>query len=193
MIYFLQPQGRAFVKIGSTRHVGRRADALQTANPDELIILGVIAGGCAKETAIHSRFAHLHVRGEWFRYTREIYLFLKANAEDYQPQIHDPEANGAAGLSKWQASIAAVRPTLQERGRRIRVWVAHFLDRTSLVLQWYDPNTGKRCSKTARTSNRDEAELRRADLEAALNFSRCNGGPIAQPAELPRRPAAPTT
>jgi hypothetical protein len=52
--------------------------------------------------------------------------------------------------------------------------VQKFPDRANLVLQWSDPDTGKRRSKTAGTRDRNLAELRRADLEAALNSGVCN-------------------
>src|SRR5262249_4643169 len=51
--------------------------------------------------------------------------------------------------------------------KRIVVWVQHFGDRDTLMLQWYDPNTGK--SKSAGTCNPLEAEKIRADLEYELN------------------------
>src|SRR5262249_17427186 len=70
-------------------------------------------------------------------------------------------------------------PTLQRRigmsenhSKRIVVWVQHFADRPYLMLQWHDPVTGKRKSKSAETNNPKDAELKRADLEADLNHGR---------------------
>ena len=34
-------------------------------------------------------------------------------------------------------------------GKRVVVWVQNFPDRPHLMLQWHDPETGKRKSKTA--------------------------------------------
>jgi hypothetical protein len=53
--------------------------------------------------------------------------------------------------------------------RRIVVWVQHFADRPYLMLQWYDPITGKRKSRSAETNNPVHAEDKRADLEYELN------------------------
>jgi integrase len=53
--------------------------------------------------------------------------------------------------------------------KRITVWVQHFADREYLMLQWHDPDTGKRKSKSAGTNNPLQAEQRRADLEYELN------------------------
>jgi integrase len=56
--------------------------------------------------------------------------------------------------------------------QRIHVWVQEFKDRKSLMLQWIDPDTGKRKSKSAETSDPDQAEIARADHEADLNAGR---------------------
>lgn len=52
---------------------------------------------------------------------------------------------------------------------RVRVWVQHFKDRPALVLQWIDPETGARKSKSAKTDNSATAEKHRCDLEYELN------------------------
>jgi integrase len=53
--------------------------------------------------------------------------------------------------------------------KRVTVWVQHFADRPYLMLQWLDPDTGKRKSKSAKTDNEEAAEKKRADLEYELN------------------------
>jgi integrase len=53
--------------------------------------------------------------------------------------------------------------------KRIVVWVQAFTDRPGLVLQWHDPDTGRRKSKSAGTPDPDAAEQARADLEYELN------------------------
>jgi integrase len=53
--------------------------------------------------------------------------------------------------------------------KRIHVWVSVFNDRPALMLQWYDPVTRRRRSRSARTEDADEAEAARADLEYELN------------------------
>jgi hypothetical protein len=159
VIYFVQPRGRPFVKIGYARCVRLRVDDLQMGNPDELVVLGVIPGSPATEAAIQERFAHLHVRGELFHLTGEVRLFVRDKAEAYRPDVHDPHADDAPGRQGWVTSLAAVRPVRPDRGRRARVWVQRCSDRANLMLQWLDPDTGKRRSKSAGTRDRDEAEL----------------------------------
>ncbi len=53
--------------------------------------------------------------------------------------------------------------------RRITVWVQRFKDRRNLMLQWIDPDSGVRRSKSARTADPSVAEKAKADLEYELN------------------------
>jgi integrase len=56
--------------------------------------------------------------------------------------------------------------------KRVTVWVQQFKDRPALMLQWLDPDTGKRKSKSAETADPDKAETARADLEYELNHGK---------------------
>jgi integrase len=56
--------------------------------------------------------------------------------------------------------------------QRVNVWVQRFSDRPTLVLQWFDPDTGARKSKSAKTTDEGEAEKARADLEYELNHGK---------------------
>jgi integrase len=53
--------------------------------------------------------------------------------------------------------------------KRITVWVQRFRDRPTLMLQWLDPDTGQRKTRTAGTADPDAAERKRADVEYELN------------------------
>ncbi len=55
------------------------------------------------------------------------------------------------------------------REKRIAVWVQKFKDRESPVLQWFDPDTGARRSKSSGATNEQDIERARADLEYELN------------------------
>jgi integrase len=55
---------------------------------------------------------------------------------------------------------------------RVKVWVQKFNDRPALMLQWIDPGTGKRKSKSAGTNDPEAADQARGDLEADLNNGR---------------------
>jgi integrase len=56
--------------------------------------------------------------------------------------------------------------------KQVKVWVQAFKDRPHLVLQWHDPDTGRRRSKSAGTADPKEAEQARADLEYELRHGK---------------------
>ena len=70
---------------------------------------------------------------------------------------------GCRGLSRKEFLVSE---------KRIKVWVQSFKDRPHLVLQWTDPETGRRKSKSAETADPKQADDARADLEADLNAGR---------------------
>lgn len=57
------------VKIGCADNAVRRLGTLQVGSPTELVLRGVFHTDDAPqfEADLHARFAHLRVRGEWFR------------------------------------------------------------------------------------------------------------------------------
>jgi integrase len=56
--------------------------------------------------------------------------------------------------------------------KRITVYVLRPSDRGILQLQWVDPDTGRRKTQSAGTTDAKEADIRAADLEADLNAGR---------------------
>jgi integrase len=56
--------------------------------------------------------------------------------------------------------------------KRVTVWVQRFKDRAHLMLQWIDPDTGKRKSRSAETDDEKKAEEARSDLEYELNHGK---------------------
>jgi integrase len=63
--------------------------------------------------------------------------------------------------------------------KRISVWVQQFKDRQTLMLQWIDPETGRRKSRSSGTDDPEKAETKRADLEYELNH-----GQYQEPSKL---------
>lgn len=75
------------VKIGFTdTRPDIRLKALQTGNPQELVLVGAIKGRSGLERTLHQAFAHLRIRGEWFRWTNEIAGYAETH-EDFTPWI----------------------------------------------------------------------------------------------------------
>jgi integrase len=56
--------------------------------------------------------------------------------------------------------------------KHVTVWVQRFKDRPHLVLQWINPDTGRRKSKSAKTADPKEAKQAAADLEYELRHGR---------------------
>jgi hypothetical protein len=180
MIYFFWPKGSSFVKIGYARSVRSRRKDCQTHHPEKIRVIGVLPGTGAKENEIHRKLAHLRIRAEWFRYTLELEEFIKRHCERYQPNVHEPMADSAP-LPAIEAKLDIEEtvefarelrdsPALHRgKAKRICVWLQPRSDRPHFTLDWIDPDTRKRKSKSSGTMNSDVAELRRADLESHLN------------------------
>lgn len=65
-VYLIGQIGAPEVKIGKALDPTGRLNALQTANPRELVLLWQSTGGSVLELALHMHLAPFHVRGEWF-------------------------------------------------------------------------------------------------------------------------------
>lgn len=72
-VYFLKPVGQAGpIKVGHSICPMDRLDSLRTWSPIDLEIIASFKGPREIETAIHHRFAHCHLRGEWFEPVAEL-------------------------------------------------------------------------------------------------------------------------
>lgn len=80
LIYFTQAGEGGPIKIGWSQHLDQRTANLQTANAHRLEVLGTVPGTPETEAALHARFAHLQMEGEWFRNSSEIHDFLRESA-----------------------------------------------------------------------------------------------------------------
>lgn len=80
-IYFIGNTDEGFVKIGySLNDTEGRLNALQSANPHELSVLAIIDKSSHQgESMLHKRFAQYRIRGEWFRLSGELEMFIRHN------------------------------------------------------------------------------------------------------------------
>lgn len=78
-IYFIQRgDEHGAIKIGWTwTDPMKRLHTLQHANDETLTLLGYFPGSCGDEAALHERFAHLRIRGEWFRPDDDLLAFIR--------------------------------------------------------------------------------------------------------------------
>jgi hypothetical protein len=60
----------------TARRPESRLDALQTGNPYQLTIEGVMEGGKHEEEWLHNMFSDIRIRGEWFEYTPMLRRFI---------------------------------------------------------------------------------------------------------------------
>jgi Meiotically up-regulated gene 113 len=66
-VYFIQDGLSRYVKIGwTTDSPFRRLQTLQTGCPGDLSVAAMVRGTEDLEKALHKRFAHYRIRGEWF-------------------------------------------------------------------------------------------------------------------------------
>lgn len=112
MIYFIA-QGDRFIKVGHVKGDPRhRLTSIQTANPYPLKLEMVLEGDEKDEKKVHRMFMHLHIRGEWFFFTREIesqlemwreYCILSTLKSDVPENDRRREwiRKGVKGIHKW--------------------------------------------------------------------------------------------
>lgn len=93
LVYFVQERDGAEgpIKIGRVTahptkgkgalfHVKTRASSMQSCNPRRLVILGWTYA--YNEAEVQRRFAHLRIRGEWFRPAAELLVFIEEVCDD---------------------------------------------------------------------------------------------------------------
>lgn len=80
-VYFIADRAAGRVKIGISHDPDKRMNALQGANGGKLEIIATFQGDERHEQALHDKFKHLRLNGEWFRLTPEIERFALENRE----------------------------------------------------------------------------------------------------------------
>ncbi|KKK73358.1 hypothetical protein LCGC14_2894630 [marine sediment metagenome] len=91
-VYFAQRRKGGLIKIGWSRSVPARVRVLKAK------LLGSIKGERSAEKATHKEFAHLKVRGEWYRATEELLEYIRTEAQEHTPDAEVKQIN--IGLSK---------------------------------------------------------------------------------------------
>lgn len=81
IVYFIQAVNGGPIKIGRTfTSVDSRLAGLQTGNPAELRVVGMIQG--ASESELHAKFAKERLRGEWFTASKRLRDFVAKHASN---------------------------------------------------------------------------------------------------------------
>jgi hypothetical protein len=83
VIYFVQPVDGGEIKIGTSARLSRRLVELCAEFGGELQVLAVADGGYDQESALHQRFSHLRVHGEWFEPGDDLLAFIVHDARPW--------------------------------------------------------------------------------------------------------------
>jgi hypothetical protein len=75
-VYFVQLGNSGDIKIGFSTNIKKRMHTLQTSTPENIQLLGFIAGELPTEKMIHEKFRMLRKKGEWFQCHSSIIEFL---------------------------------------------------------------------------------------------------------------------
>ena len=86
-IYFVQARTSQSIKIGFSKRPEARLKALATGAPEPIELLGSIVGTPSAERALHKRFDHLRISGEWFENDPELIGYIKAVLGDRSKAI----------------------------------------------------------------------------------------------------------
>lgn len=78
MIYFIGNKQQDIVKIGYTQNsIQQRICTIQANSPYKMEVFGIVEGMKNIEQFIHDKFKHLHIRGEWYRISEEMLLWIE--------------------------------------------------------------------------------------------------------------------
>jgi hypothetical protein len=81
-VYFIRAVNGGPIKIGSANYPGQRLSQLQTGNPMELTIVGLIPldDNPALEQRLHVKFGRMRLLGEWFAPSNSLLRYIQSNA-----------------------------------------------------------------------------------------------------------------
>lgn len=78
-VYFARREGNGLIKIGWSANVPNRMIALKAK------LIGAVPGDEDDEKSLHERFAHLRVKGEWFKPADELLAYIRQEAQTHKP------------------------------------------------------------------------------------------------------------
>lgn len=90
MIYFVQALDGGPIKIGTSTRLSVRMKQLAKASAKRLWVLGVTDGGREEERALHERFSHLRITGEWFKPDSALNAYIAREAKDWDGVDEEP-------------------------------------------------------------------------------------------------------
>jgi hypothetical protein len=110
-VYALGEEGTDFVKIGYSHEpvAASRFYGVQCGNPRQLFMIFETIGTRADERELHKRFAHLHVRNEWFTCDEDmLHFFRTSNDAQIRPRAAPVARNQAVTVITMPNEMVAV-------------------------------------------------------------------------------------
>jgi hypothetical protein len=100
------------IKIGVSRNLKKRLGGLQTGSSIQHRLIGSIPGGKHLETKLHSDFALLRMKGEWFHATQGLRSFVEIELGIREPRV----APGDLVLDSYGNSVFRLAMYPRRRG-----------------------------------------------------------------------------
>ena len=70
--------GTGPVKIGYASDVKKRISGIGTSSHKKPVLVASMPGTMKTESQLHSKFAKLRIKGEWFRYGGDLKVFIES-------------------------------------------------------------------------------------------------------------------
>ncbi len=124
-IYFIQAGELGPVKIGHGTNPRRRLHNLQIGSAEPLRLLGIREGDEEEERHLHQRFAHLHIRGEWFTFSPEMLDGLSVvhfRRKTLNCKTHDPMKNSATRIIERFGGTRALARAIDKPASTVQSW-----------------------------------------------------------------------
>ncbi len=111
-VYFAQRKTNGLIKIGWSRSVKVRMSAVRAK------VIGAVPGEREVELSLHKRFAHLRVRGEWFKPDDELLVYIQSEAQGHEPDSESVQTAIRTPKS-WLDRLDKIAERLSQPGMRV--------------------------------------------------------------------------
>lgn len=102
-IYCMQTQTNKSLKIGLSSKPQQRLKNIQTANPEEVLLVSIFPGSKSDEKWLHSKFKKYHIRGEWFENSEEILHYFRVHTI-----LEEKNVFTHLGNNRWQIIFCGI-------------------------------------------------------------------------------------
>lgn len=150
MIYFIQRPDNKLIKIGTTIRLSERLKALCAEAGDDLVVLAVADGSFDQERALHQRFGHLRVFGEWFEPGSDLLGFIVSEGSPWDRSRQMEEQGALPQSVKVDRTLAfKAKMVASQRGITMAEYISELIrpsverDFAKAVREIDEPKKGK--------------------------------------------------